>query len=153
MLFDLDARPVLPHATVFYEAGDDDHFVLGQGRMREHIRRGFADGGRTRPIGRDTVVAPGITAVLAAGHAPGHLCVVLSSERERALFLGDAVTCPVQLDEASRHSMGDVDPALADRTRGAALARAGGPGDRRRGSHSRAPVRQGAHRCGRHWST
>lgn len=117
MLFDLDARPVFPHATVFYEAGDDDHFVLGQGRMREHIRRGFADGGRTRPIGRDTVVAPGITAVLAAGHAPGHLCAVLSSERERALLLGDAVTCPVQLDEASRHSMGDVDPALADRTR------------------------------------
>jgi hypothetical protein len=42
---------------------------------------------------------------------------VISSGQERALLLGDAITCPVQLDEPSWHSIGDVDPALADRTR------------------------------------
>src|SRR5690242_2867120 len=45
------------------------------------------------------------------------MCVVISSGQERALLLGDAITCPVQLDEPTWHSMGDVDPALADRTR------------------------------------
>jgi glyoxylase-like metal-dependent hydrolase (beta-lactamase superfamily II) len=116
-LFDLDARPVFPRATVWYGAGDAAHFVHGPGSMREHVRQGFADGGRTRPIDRDTTVAPGVTAVLAPGHTPGHLCVVLSSAQDRALLLGDAVTCPVQLDEPSWHSIGDVDPDLADRTR------------------------------------
>jgi hypothetical protein len=43
--------------------------------------------------------------------------VVLSSGQERALLLGDAITCPLQLDESAWHSMGDVVPALAARTR------------------------------------
>ena len=51
------------------------------------------------------------------GHTPGHLCVVVASGGQRALLLGDAVTCPVQLDEPTWHSIGDVDPELANRTR------------------------------------
>jgi hypothetical protein len=43
--------------------------------------------------------------------------VVLSSGADRALLLGDAITCPIQLDEPTWHSIADVDPALADRTR------------------------------------
>jgi hypothetical protein len=43
--------------------------------------------------------------------------VVVSSGGQRALLLGDAVTCPVQLDEPTWHSIGDVDPELARRTR------------------------------------
>jgi glyoxylase-like metal-dependent hydrolase (beta-lactamase superfamily II) len=66
---------------------------------------------------RDTTVAPGITAVQTPGHTPGHLFVVVSSDGRRALLLGDAVTCPVQLDEPTWHSIGDVDPGLATRTR------------------------------------
>jgi hypothetical protein len=40
-----------------------------------------------------------------------------STTSTKALLLGDAVTCPVQLDEATWHSIGDVDPGLAIRTR------------------------------------
>lgn len=43
--------------------------------------------------------------------------MVLSSGQERALLLGEAITCPLQLDEPAWHSMGDVVPALAARTR------------------------------------
>lgn len=35
----------------------------------------------------------------------------------RALLLGDAITHPVQLDEPTWHSFGDVDPDLAHHTR------------------------------------
>jgi hypothetical protein len=42
---------------------------------------------------------------------------MIASGQQRALLLGDAITCPVQLDQPALHSMGDVDPAQADRTR------------------------------------
>jgi hypothetical protein len=42
---------------------------------------------------------------------------VVASGGYRAILLGDAVTCPVQLDEPTWHSIGDVDPDLANRTR------------------------------------
>lgn len=116
-LFDLEAQPVFPNATIWYGAADHDHFVTGKGDMAGHIRAGFTAAVRTRPLTGDTTIAPGVTALLAPGHTPGHLCVVLSSQQDRALLLGDAVTCPVQLDEPAWHSMSDVDPALADRTR------------------------------------
>lgn len=119
-LFDLDARPIFPNATIWYGEGDFHHFVNGSGSMSPHIRQGFAEPGnhgRLRTIDHDTTIAPGLTAVLAPGHTPGHLCLVVSSGSERALLLGDAITCPVQLDEPSWHSMADVDPDLADRTR------------------------------------
>jgi glyoxylase-like metal-dependent hydrolase (beta-lactamase superfamily II) len=119
-LFDLAAKPIFPRATIWYGAGDFHHFVSGAGDMSAHIRQGFREPDnetRLRPIDHDTTIAPGITATLAPGHTPGHLCVVVSSGQERALLLGDAVTCPIQLDEPTWHSIGDVDPALADRTR------------------------------------
>jgi len=119
-LFDLDGAPVFGRAAIWFGAADWPHFVAGPGHMRPHIRAGFqamSPSVRLRPIDRDTTVAPGVTAVAAPGHTPGHLCVVVSSGTSRALLLGDAVTCPVQLDEPTWQSLADVDPALADRTR------------------------------------
>jgi glyoxylase-like metal-dependent hydrolase (beta-lactamase superfamily II) len=62
----------------------------------------------------DTAIAPGVTAVLTPRHTSGHLYVVLSSAEQRALLLGGAITCPVQLDKPAWHLLGDADPALAD---------------------------------------
>ena len=119
-LFDPDARPVFGRAVIWAGEADWPHFVTGPGEMLPHIRAGWraaAETDRFRPLDRDTVIAPGVTAVLAPGHTPGHMCVVLSSAAQRALLLGDAITCPVQLDEPAWHALGDVDPALAGRTR------------------------------------
>lgn len=116
-LFDLASAPVFPRATIWFGAGDFDHFVTGAGFMQPHIRAGFSDGSRLRLVDQDLTIAPGVTVLRTPGHTPGHLCVVLSSGAERALLLGDAITCPIQLDEPTWHSMGDVDPALANRTR------------------------------------
>jgi len=119
-LFDLDAALVFPRATLWFGSADWGHFVTGAGDMRRHIREGFRAGvhaAHLRPIDRDTTIAPGITALPAPGHTPGHMCVVIYSGEERALLLGDAITCPLQLDEPTWRSMADVDPELADRTR------------------------------------
>jgi hypothetical protein len=112
----------LPHGMylVVGQLCDWHHFVAGPGEMLPHIREGFraqALSGRLHLIDRDTTVAAGITARLAPGHTPGHLCVVMSSGRQRAILLGDAITCPIQLDEPAWQSFGDVDPVLAAQTR------------------------------------
>jgi glyoxylase-like metal-dependent hydrolase (beta-lactamase superfamily II) len=121
-LFDLDSRPSFPRATICFEAGDWRYFIEGRPTplIQDHVHQGFrshAGDVRLRPIDHDTTVAPGITAVQTPGHTPGYLCVVVSSDGQRALLLGDAVTCPVQLDEPSWHSIGDVDPKFANRPR------------------------------------
>ena len=73
---------------------------------------------RLAPIDGDSVsVAPGITARAAPGHTHGHVVYVLSSAGERAVLLGDAITCPVQLQEPEWGAISDVDGALAARTR------------------------------------
>jgi glyoxylase-like metal-dependent hydrolase (beta-lactamase superfamily II) len=62
-------------------------------------------------------VLPGIDVMATFGHTPGHLSFVISSGYERAIVLGDAVHCPVEILEPELTFVVDVDPALAQRTR------------------------------------
>ena len=62
-------------------------------------------------------VATGVDLIMTPGHTPGHLSVVVSSRGKRAMLLGDAIICPIQLDEPSWQSLGDLDPNLAARVR------------------------------------
>ncbi|HEY2703105.1 MAG TPA: MBL fold metallo-hydrolase [Candidatus Dormibacteraeota bacterium] len=68
-----------------------------------------------------STVLPGIDVLHAPGHTPGSSIVVVSSGTERALLLGDVVHCPVELVDDEWAGMGDVDPALAQRTRAALI--------------------------------
>lgn len=113
-------EPFFPNATLRFGAGDWGHFVEtspADKRWRQCMER-LREQDRVQLIETDgELIAPGINARLAPGHTPGHVCLVLSSGRERALLLGDAVTCPVQLEEPDWLAVSDVDPALAARTR------------------------------------
>jgi glyoxylase-like metal-dependent hydrolase (beta-lactamase superfamily II) len=119
-LFDRDGAPVFPRADLWFGAGDRTHFVDDpDSGMADHVRHGFRDldGSRVHLVGEDTTVAPGIDLTPTPGHTPGHLSVIVSSGAQRALLLGDAIICPVQLDEPTWQAMGDVDPRLAARVR------------------------------------
>lgn len=137
-LFDLAGRPFFPAARLWFGAAEWDHFVDGPGEMAPHIEAGFRALAGTPalvPLTVDAEVAAGVTAVLAPGHTPGHLAVSLESDGERLLLLGDAITHPGQLSEPGWHSMGDVDAALAERTRQALCARIAEPGATGVGAH------------------
>jgi len=69
------------------------------------------------------------------GHTPGHACVVLSSGIERVLLLGDAIHCPVQLEETDWRVIADVDADLAARTRERLWRELEGEGVRGAGAH------------------
>ncbi|WP_129662710.1 MBL fold metallo-hydrolase [Phytoactinopolyspora endophytica] len=117
-LFDRDGNATFPTANIWFGAGDGHHFVDGPGEMFDHIRQGFRNGSvALRALDHDHVVTAGVEIVRTPGHTPGHCAVIISSGLDRAMLVGDAITCPVQLTEPTWRSMGDVDPPLADRTR------------------------------------
>jgi len=62
-------------------------------------------------------VAPGVDIMATPGHTPGHTSVIVLSGNQRAIILGDAIHCPVQLDEPTWNCVFDVDPDLGRRTR------------------------------------
>jgi len=134
-LVDGDGKATFPNAALFVGEGDWTRFVVeGTDLMLPQVRDGLRrllDDGRVTLIEGDAPIAPGVTALAAPGHTPGHLVIVLSEGLERAILLGDAISCPVQLDETEWGAISDVDPALARRTRErmwAELERSGDPG-------------------------
>ena len=58
-----------------------------------------------------------LTAVPTPGHTPGHMSILITSQGERALVLGDAAHNPVQLQETDWVSRADMDPDLTRQTR------------------------------------
>src|SRR5207245_7661204 len=71
---------------------------------------------------------PGVTVIATPGHTPGHAGVILSSGHDRAFILGDAISCPVQLEEPEWSGMGDMDPKLARASQEAVAKEAEGSG-------------------------
>ena len=64
-----------------------------------------------------------ITAIMTPGHTPGHMSLLISSQGEKGLVLGDAAHHPVQLHELEWCAFADLDPALARVTRRALFDR------------------------------
>jgi glyoxylase-like metal-dependent hydrolase (beta-lactamase superfamily II) len=64
-----------------------------------------------------------LTAVPTPGHTPGHVSILITSQGQRALVLGDAAHSPVQLQEPDWVSRADMDPDLTRETRRALLDR------------------------------
>ena len=72
----------------------------------------------------ETEVAPGVRAIPAPGHTPGHLAILIGSQGRHLLHLGDAAVHPLHLEEPSWQNGFDLAPAQAIATRRALLQRA-----------------------------
>ena len=75
-------------------------------------------------IERETEIAPGIRVIPAPGHTPGHLAMLISSDGQQLLNLGDAAGHPLHLEEPGWQSGFDLSGPNATATRKALLARA-----------------------------
>lgn len=133
-----DEQPFFPNAMVRYGGADWAGFVEGSdadSRTRQ-IMETLAGLGRLEPLEGSTVqIAPGLSALHTPGHTLGHYGLVVSSAGERAFLLGDAVECPLQLEEPDFYAMSDVDPAMAARTREAVWREIEGTGATMTGAH------------------
>lgn len=126
-----EGRPVFEHATYRCDQRDWDYWMETPSSEIRGVPAEFADQQKAvlQPIARrfetwsaDVEILPGVNVVNAPGHTPGSALTVISSGSERAMLLGDAVHCPVELLEDEWNGLGDVDPELARTTR-VAMAR------------------------------
>lgn len=108
---------IFNNATYRCDAKDWAHFV-GDGKG-EASRKLNPVADRVETFDGSTTLAPGVDTLPTPGHTPGHTALVISSGTDRAVLLGDAAHCPVELDELEWEGLGDVDPDLAKRTRAA----------------------------------
>lgn len=109
---------LFPNATIRCHALDWDHFVVKPGdALSPHSAGLLVLADRLECWDHDGPLLPGIDVLHAPGHTPGSTILVLSSGDERGVLLGDVVHCPVELVDAEWASLGDVDVALARRTK------------------------------------
>ena len=77
------------------------------------------------PFAFNSVVAPGVTALDASGHTPGHTAFLVESEGQGLLVIGDLVhAAALQFPEPSASSSYDMDPVKAAAARAAYLSMA-----------------------------
>ena len=85
-----------------------------KGRFVPAKRAVAAYGDRIKPFGLGEELTPGIKAVDAAGHTPGHSCFLIQSESERLLAVGDTLhVAPVQFPRPEITVAFDWDPSKA----------------------------------------
>jgi glyoxylase-like metal-dependent hydrolase (beta-lactamase superfamily II) len=110
--------PFFPNATVRFGKGDWETYVEQgvPGANGEGFRL-LAGLGKVDLIESDGEVAPGISSLHTPGHTPGHQTYIVSSGNERALFLGDALACPVQMELPEFEALADMDKAVGIATR------------------------------------
>ena len=76
------------------------------------------------PIDRETEVVPGITVIPAPGHTPGHLAVLIASEGQSLMNLGDAAVHPLHLEHPAWQNGFDLEADCAVATRRRLVERA-----------------------------
>jgi len=80
--------------------------------------------GRLHLVNRETEILPGIKAIAAVGHTPGHMALAVSSKGEQLLCVSDTVLHPIHLEQPEWHAAVDFDPKQVQATRRRILKRA-----------------------------
>jgi glyoxylase-like metal-dependent hydrolase (beta-lactamase superfamily II) len=125
---DAQGKPAFPNARYVMWKDEWDFWTSEQAEQRldEHVREVLLKFARENlpPIqgqvdlfDRETEIVPGIRAVAAPGHTPGHMALEISSEGEQLLCIADAVLHPIHLEHPEWHAAVDFDPEHVVATR------------------------------------
>lgn len=116
----LDGSVVLPNARHIFHEKEWTHWASDgsdSGRATRKVIQPFVDADVVDIIDRDTEILPGVTAVEAFGHTPGHLTVSIISQGTRTLIGGDVSNHPFQVEHPEWSLPVDIDGEWAARTR------------------------------------
>jgi glyoxylase-like metal-dependent hydrolase (beta-lactamase superfamily II) len=129
-LLDASGKPAFPNAEVLVPAAEWKYFMDDAEMSRasspriqsvfQNARRVFDTGlnKKVTPYEWGKEVAPGLLAVEATGHTPGHTSFVLSSGSDKVFIQSDVTNLPALFVKSPGwHLMFDQDPAIAETTR------------------------------------
>jgi len=129
---DLPDRPItFPNARYTVHEADWKHFTTSElldDEMRgEPTRRSvipLEEQGILDLMDGETELAPGITAFPTPGHTPGHMSLLIASNNERALLVGDILGSPMQATETDFRYWPDWDGPMGIEARRSILDQA-----------------------------
>ena len=132
---DSEGKLAFPNARYFMWKAEWDFWNSEEAvlKLEEHARAvlvGYARKnlppiqGQLHLIDRETEILPGIQAITAPGHTPGHMALAVFSEGKQLLCISDAVLHPIHLERPQWHAVVDLDPEQVEATRHRILSRA-----------------------------
>ncbi len=102
-LLGTDGKPLFPNAEVRVAQADNDFWLSEEiaakapdgfkpfFKLAREAAAPYQAAGRWKPFSGEVELAPGIKAVDAHGHTPGHTAYMIESKGQRLLIVGDAV--------------------------------------------------------------
>ncbi|HUT69808.1 MAG TPA: MBL fold metallo-hydrolase [Desulfatiglandales bacterium] len=125
---DAEGKAAFPNARYVVWKEEWDFWTSGQAEQRldEHVKEVLLKSarenlppiqGQVDLINRDTEIVPGIRAVAAPGHTPGHMALEISSEGEQLLCVSDTALHPIHLEQPEWYAVVDLIPEQVVTTR------------------------------------
>jgi glyoxylase-like metal-dependent hydrolase (beta-lactamase superfamily II) len=117
---DAEGKPVFPNArhVMFRDEWDywTDESTLASlapvfGEWSRKNLSGLGD--RVELLDSEAEIVPGIEAIDAAGHTPGHLALSILSGSDELLYVSDAALHPIHLEHPEWHPVWDFEPSQA----------------------------------------
>jgi glyoxylase-like metal-dependent hydrolase (beta-lactamase superfamily II) len=123
-----EGRPAFPNARFVMWKDEWDFWTsdLAELKVDEHVKElllMFARKnlppiqGQLDLVDHETEIVPGIQAVAAPGHTPGHMALAISSEGEQLLCISDAVLHPIHVEQPDWCAAVDFAPQQVANTR------------------------------------
>jgi len=125
---DSEGKPAFRNARYVMWQDEWDFWTSEQAELKldEHVREvllKFARKnlppiqGQLDLVDHETEILPGIQAIAAPGHTPGHMALAISSGSEQLLYISDAVLHPIHLEQPDWYPGFDLVPEQAMATR------------------------------------
>ena len=132
---DAEGKPAFPNARYVMWKEEWDFWTSDQAEksLDEHVREillKFAREnlppieGKVDVLDREKDIVPGIRAIAAPGHTPGHMALEISSGGEQLLCISDAALHPIHLEHPEWYAVVDFTPDQVVATRRQLLNRA-----------------------------
>jgi len=121
-------EPTFPNARYMAPKADWDTYTRRAGmKMFAHLQEQvmpLMDLGVLDLVEGECALTSEVTTLPTPGHTPGHMSLLVSSNGERAVIVGDAIHVPPQITEPDWSPRPDVDPIRSKETRHALVDQA-----------------------------
>ena len=132
---DAKGKPVFPNARFVMWKDEWDFWTSEQAELKldEHVKEVLLKfawknlppiKGQLDLVDHETEIVPGISAVAAPGHTPGHMALAISSGGEQLLYISDAALHPIHLEHPEWYAVVDFAPEQVVATRRQLFGRA-----------------------------